>query len=85
MLLIGYTKLVCGKCRCSIALESDACVAVLRVCSGSFNWTRSAVLYNRENVIITKDRSVINAFAAEFAKMWELYKSRTHIIAKTMV
>eukprot|EP00041_Stephanoeca_diplocostata_P002930 m.30683 g.30683 ORF g.30683 m.30683 type:complete len:196 (+) comp13895_c0_seq2:401-988(+) len=53
--------------------------------TGSFNWTRSAVLYNRENVIITKDRSVINAFAAEFAKMWELYKSRTHIIAKTMV
>lgn len=41
--------------------------------SGSFNWTRSAVLTNRENIIITTDPTLINSFAQEFNKMWQLY------------
>ena len=41
--------------------------------NGSFNWTRQAVLSNRENVVITSEAALVHAFTEEFNKMWALY------------
>jgi cardiolipin hydrolase len=41
------------------------------VLTGSYNWTRSAALYNQENVISTEDEFVISRFSDEFEKLWE--------------
>lgn len=41
--------------------------------NGSFNWTRQAVTGNRENVVITSDQRVVNAFSEEFERLWEEY------------
>lgn len=42
--------------------------------NGSFNWTRAAVLTNKENVVVTKQApDLIAAFAAEFEKLWGLF------------
>ena len=39
--------------------------------TGSFNWSRSAVLKNKENVIITTEEYVVSAFNAEFLRLWK--------------
>mmetsp|Transcript_128098 Transcript_128098/g.190885 ORF Transcript_128098/g.190885 Transcript_128098/m.190885 type:complete len:220 (-) Transcript_128098:29-688(-) len=41
--------------------------------NGSFNWTRQAVLSNRENVVITPDKALVTAFGNEFETMWDMY------------
>ena len=41
--------------------------------NGSFNWTRQAVLNNRENVIVTSSNQLAKAFRQEFEKMWAMY------------
>eukprot|EP00033_Pygsuia_biforma_P001613 GCRY01001815.1.p1 GENE.GCRY01001815.1~~GCRY01001815.1.p1 ORF type:complete len:184 (+),score=9.04 GCRY01001815.1:98-649(+) len=38
--------------------------------NGSFNWTRSAVLHNRENVVISEDPDLATTFKNEFQKLW---------------
>ncbi len=38
--------------------------------TGSYNWTRSAALYNQENVISTDDELVVEKFLSEFEKLW---------------
>lgn len=38
--------------------------------TGSYNWTRSAELYNQENTISIEDESFSNAFNLEFEKLW---------------
>jgi mitochondrial cardiolipin hydrolase len=43
--------------------------------NGSFNWTRQAVLNNRENIVITNNAGLVAAFAGEFHKLWDLYAS----------
>jgi mitochondrial cardiolipin hydrolase len=43
------------------------------VVNGSFNWTRSAVLNNRENIVITNNARVVQRFAEQFATLWQLY------------
>ena len=40
------------------------------VLTGSYNWTRSAALYNQENIISTDDELVISKFSNEFEKLW---------------
>jgi len=42
--------------------------------NGSFNWTRSAVLNNRENVVISHDPYLVADFANEFNRLWEEFK-----------
>ena len=43
------------------------------VLTGSFNWTRSAVLNNRENVVVTDVRPVVVAYQQEFATLWRTF------------
>jgi len=42
--------------------------------NGSFNWTRSAVLNNRENVVISKDAYLVSDFMAEFNRLWNEFR-----------
>ncbi|WP_400193090.1 phospholipase D-like domain-containing protein [Hymenobacter sp. B81] len=41
------------------------------VLTGSYNWTRSAALYNLENVLITDDPALVQPYDAEFARLWQ--------------
>lgn len=38
--------------------------------NGSYNWTRSAGAFNEENLVVTNDRKLVQAFAQQFEKMW---------------
>ncbi len=43
--------------------------------NGSYNWTRSAALYNEENYILTGDQRLIGPFAKLFEQLWERFAS----------
>ncbi|MBU1239013.1 DUF1669 domain-containing protein [Myxococcota bacterium] len=38
--------------------------------TGSFNWTKSASLYNNENIVTTSDPGAVRAFDNHFRKLW---------------
>jgi len=38
--------------------------------SGSYNWTRSAALYNHENIIVSDNKELLQDFLTEFEKLW---------------
>ena len=40
------------------------------VLTGSYNWTRSAALYNHENLIITNEKTLVTNFCREFDRLW---------------
>jgi len=42
------------------------------VLTGSYNWTLSAARYNHENIIVTRDASVIRSFAQQFDQLWNV-------------
>jgi phosphatidylserine/phosphatidylglycerophosphate/cardiolipin synthase-like enzyme len=42
--------------------------------TGSYNWTRSADEYNHENILITRDKAVVEAYLKEFHRLWEMMK-----------
>jgi mitochondrial cardiolipin hydrolase len=42
--------------------------------TGSYNWTLSAAKYNHENILVTREASVIKAFAHEFEQLWKVMK-----------
>ncbi|WP_461491723.1 phospholipase D-like domain-containing protein [Pontibacter sp. HJ8] len=42
----------------------------VRVLTGSYNWTRSAALYNHENILITDNLSIVQDFSREFDRLW---------------
>lgn len=44
-----------------------------RLVNGSFNWTRQAVTGNRENVVISSDKQLVEAFSEEFERLWLEY------------
>jgi len=44
------------------------------VLNGSFNWTRAASTANRENVVISNEKELVDAFENEFEKLWKLYE-----------
>ena len=42
--------------------------------TGSYNWTLSAARYNHENILLTREASVVKSFANEFGKLWNEMK-----------
>lgn len=43
------------------------------VATGSYNWTRSASLYNTENLLVTDDPRIVAAYQGEFGRLWEQF------------
>ncbi|MEM9069058.1 MAG: phospholipase D-like domain-containing protein [Myxococcota bacterium] len=41
------------------------------VLTGSYNWTRSAAEYNRENVVVCTDPRIVKPFADRFQVLWQ--------------
>lgn len=41
------------------------------VLTGSYNWTRSAALYNHENLVLLKEKRLVDTYLEEFARLWE--------------
>ena len=39
--------------------------------TGSYNWTRSAAMYNHENIIVSNSKELVNDFLQEFDKLWQ--------------
>ena len=39
--------------------------------TGSYNWTRSAQLYNQENILVTNEARSVEIYAREFDRLWE--------------
>ena len=50
----------------STALDSTGEVLL----TGSYNWTRSAALYNRENLLVTREARLVEAFGRDFDALW---------------
>ncbi len=50
------------------ALFDDA-----RLLTGSFNWTRAASGENHENVLVTSEPVLVEAYRQEFERLWERY------------
>ena len=44
----------------------DKCILIC----GSYNWTRSAAIYNNEDVVLINERQVVDAFMHEFERLW---------------
>jgi cardiolipin hydrolase len=42
-----------------------------KVLTGSYNWTRSAALYNHENIVELNDPKIYQAFEKEFKDLWK--------------
>lgn len=42
-----------------------------KLLTGSYNWTRSAALYNEENILITENTEMITAYQNEFNQLWQ--------------
>ena len=38
--------------------------------TGSYNWTRSAALYNRENIVVTHEPRLVETFSRDFDALW---------------
>ncbi|KAK7111980.1 hypothetical protein V1264_011511 [Littorina saxatilis] len=43
------------------------------IINGSFNWTRTAIIGNQENVIVTNHQKIVSAFHSEFEKLWQQF------------
>lgn len=41
------------------------------VLTGSYNWTRSAALYNHENIVLSTEKQAVKKFRDEFEKLWD--------------
>ena len=44
--------------------------------TGSFNWTRQAIMGNNENLLITNHDDLVHAYSEEFEKLWQLFNPR---------
>jgi cardiolipin hydrolase len=41
------------------------------ILTGSYNWTRSAAMYNHENIIVSNSKELVQDFLVEFDKLWK--------------
>ncbi len=46
------------------------------VVTGSYNWTRSAALNNHENIVVSDDVRLVEAFGDEFDRLWKDFAPR---------
>ena len=43
----------------------------IKVLTGSYNWTKSAAVYNQENIVITDSDEIVSGFIDNFSQLWE--------------
>jgi cardiolipin hydrolase len=43
--------------------------------TGSYNWTLSAARYNHENIIVTREASVVKSFTQQFDQLWNVMQN----------
>ena len=49
------------------------------VCTGSYNWTRTAATHNMENILVVYEPSIGDNFSREFETLWKRFlKSSNH-------
>lgn len=41
--------------------------------NGSFNWTRSAMSSNPENLVLSRDAYLIRCFGGQFEELWQRF------------
>ena len=46
-----------------------------KVLTGSYNWTRTASEINNENILVTDNARIVQAFSEEFERLWQQMKS----------
>ena len=44
------------------------------VLTGSFNWTKTAVLLNYDNILVTSQSSIVNQYQGQFDHLWSQFK-----------
>jgi cardiolipin hydrolase len=49
------------------------------VLTGSYNWTRSAARYNRENLMVSDDQRTVSAYQKNFDELWEVLHKVTRL------
>lgn len=42
--------------------------------NGSFNWTRQGVTINHENILVTREPSLVDAYQQQFEKLWSEFQ-----------
>jgi len=47
--------------------------------SGSFNWTKNASAENRENVMVTNDKSLVDPFIDNYEGLWKEFEKNTNL------
>ena len=47
-----------------------------RLLNGSYNWTRSASAFNEENLVLTYDPKLVEAFSRQFRALWDALGGR---------
>lgn len=50
--------------------------------NGSFNWTRSAITANNENVLITNQPNLVKPYKGEFDKLWKTFAPKSGLSIK---
>ena len=43
--------------------------------TGSLNWTKSAVLLNHDNVLVTSNKSLVEQYSTQFSRLWSKFKA----------
>ncbi|MBN1251230.1 MAG: hypothetical protein JXR51_03430 [Bacteroidales bacterium] len=49
-----------------------AIVDNIKFLTGSYNWTRSAAIYNQENFLISSNKKTVQKYQNEFDRLWEI-------------
>ncbi len=58
----------------SLMHHKFAIIDRLNVITGSYNWTRAASESNNENIIVTDNYRIVEAYIAEFDRLWDQMK-----------
>ena len=74
---------VCDLARSGVPVRTDTTESLMHnkfaifdeaiLATGSYNWTRSATRANQENILVTDDARLVEAYHGEFGRLWEMF------------
>jgi len=53
--------------------------------TGSFNWTRQAIIGNKENLIVTTHSKLVPLYRSEFEKLWIAFDPKQKVALNEQV